>query len=151
MKNIYLIFLVCIILSCATKKNGVYVLKNESISSGWRSLDSLNWFHKVNKDQNAFIIDVIQVKKTSKSKVRNNNVVVAIIDTPLDTNHEYLKNNIWFNKHEIPSNGIDDDKNGYVDDINGWNFIGTRDNGYLVWVNFEFVRFLKILNANSNP
>ncbi|RTY70333.1 peptidase S8 [Flavobacterium sp. GSP27] len=151
MKNIYLIFLVCIILSCATKKNGVYVLKNESISSGWRSLDSLNWFHKVNKDQNAFIIDFIQVKKTSKSKVRNNNVVVAIIDTPLDTNHEYLKNNIWFNKHEIPSNGIDDDKNGYVDDINGWNFIGTRDNGYLVWVNFEFVRFLKILNANSNP
>jgi subtilisin family serine protease len=51
-------------------------------------------------------------------------VVVAIIDSGIDINHEDLKDNIWVNAGEIPNNGIDDDKNGYIDDVNGWNFIG---------------------------
>ena len=51
-------------------------------------------------------------------------VVVAIIDSGVDINHEDLKDNIWVNKGEIPGNGIDDDKNGYIDDVYGWNFIG---------------------------
>lgn len=51
-------------------------------------------------------------------------VVVAIIDSGVDINHEDLKGNIWVNKGEIPGNGIDDDNNGYIDDVYGWNFIG---------------------------
>ena len=51
-------------------------------------------------------------------------VVVAIIDSGVDIKHEDLKGNIWINKGEIPGNGIDDDKNGYIDDVYGWNFIG---------------------------
>ena len=54
-------------------------------------------------------------------------VVVAVIDSGVDVEHEDLKDNIWVNPGEIAGNGIDDDKNGYIDDINGWNFIGGPD------------------------
>jgi cell wall-associated protease len=54
-------------------------------------------------------------------------VIVAVIDGGVDIQHEDLKSVIWVNDDEIPGNGIDDDKNGYVDDVNGWNFIGGKD------------------------
>jgi subtilisin family serine protease len=54
-------------------------------------------------------------------------VLVAIIDSGIDIDHEDLKDVIWTNEDEIPNNGIDDDKNGYVDDIHGWNFIGGKN------------------------
>lgn len=49
------------------------------------------------------------------------NIVVAVIDTGIDYNHPDLKNNMWVNEKEIPDNGIDDDGNGYIDDVYGWN------------------------------
>jgi subtilisin family serine protease len=58
---------------------------------------------------------------------KSNTVVVAVIDSGIDTLHEDLKPILWTNPKEIPGNGIDDDKNGYVDDVHGWNFIGGRD------------------------
>ena len=54
-------------------------------------------------------------------------VIVAVIDNGVDLDHEDLKTVIWTNPKEIPGNGIDDDKNGYVDDIHGWNFRGAKD------------------------
>ncbi|MBX2962004.1 MAG: S8 family peptidase [Cyclobacteriaceae bacterium] len=54
-------------------------------------------------------------------------VVVAVIDSGVDIFHEDLKNVIWVNPGEIPDNGIDDDKNGYIDDVYGWNFIGGKE------------------------
>jgi cell wall-associated protease len=54
-------------------------------------------------------------------------VLVAVIDSGIDIEHEDLKDVIWTNEDEIPANGIDDDKNGYVDDIHGWNFIGGKN------------------------
>ncbi len=57
-------------------------------------------------------------------------VIVGIVDSGVDIEHEDLKSVIWTNKKEIPGNKIDDDKNGYVDDIYGWNFLGntTKEN-----------------------
>lgn len=54
-------------------------------------------------------------------------VIVAVIDSGVDVNHEDLDGKIWINKNEIPNNGIDDDGNGYIDDVMGWNFIGGSD------------------------
>lgn len=54
-------------------------------------------------------------------------VIVAVIDSGVDVFHEDLKDVVWINEGEIPDNGIDDDKNGYVDDVYGWNFIGGKE------------------------
>ena len=54
-------------------------------------------------------------------------VVVAVIDSGVDTLQPDLKPILWHNPGEIPGNGIDDDKNGYIDDVYGWNFIGGKD------------------------
>ncbi len=51
--------------------------------------------------------------------------IVAVVDTGIDYNHPDIAGNIWININEIPGNGIDDDHNGYVDDVRGWDFIGS--------------------------
>ena len=67
-------------------------------------------------------------------------VIVAVVDSGIDIEHEDLKNVMWVNPKEIPGNGIDDDKNGYVDDIHGWNFLGD-----IVKENMEYVRIVRKL------
>ncbi|WP_299062993.1 S8 family peptidase [uncultured Polaribacter sp.] len=52
-------------------------------------------------------------------------IIVGVVDSGTDLTHEDLKEVAWVNEKEIVNNGIDDDKNGYVDDINGWNFLGS--------------------------
>ncbi|MDE3236353.1 MAG: S8 family peptidase [Bacteroidota bacterium] len=54
-------------------------------------------------------------------------VIVAVLDGGIDTTHEDLKDVLWRNPKEIPGNGIDDDGNGYVDDVHGWNFLGNKN------------------------
>ncbi len=51
-------------------------------------------------------------------------VIVGILDSGIDINHEDLRDNVWTNSDEIAGNGKDDDKNGYIDDVHGWNFLG---------------------------
>ncbi|MDC5818862.1 S8 family peptidase [Vibrio europaeus] len=52
-------------------------------------------------------------------------IIVAVLDSGVDIDHEDLKNKLWTNEDEIPDNGIDDDGNGYIDDVHGWNFLGN--------------------------
>jgi cell wall-associated protease len=78
-----------------------------------------------------------------KNKPELNNIVVAVIDTQLDIQHEDLRDQVWTNPKEISNNDIDDDHNGHVDDINGWNYIGAKNGDYLVWGNFEYVRLVR--------
>jgi subtilisin family serine protease len=56
------------------------------------------------------------------------NIVVAVSDTGVDMNHPDLRNNIWTNPGEIPDNGVDDDHNGFVDDVHGWDFVKQNNN-----------------------
>ena len=81
-------------------------------------------------------------------------VVVAVIDSGVDVEHEDLKDVVWVNTDEIPDNNIDDDNNGYIDDINGWNFIGGPD-GNVDYDTYEVTRLYgkykyKFDNADVN-
>ncbi len=82
-------------------------------------------------------------EKNRKSKT----VIVAIIDSGADTAHIDLKDNLWTNPGEIPYNGIDDDKNGYVDDIHGWNFIGGSSGENVNGDSWEKTRYYGRLKA----
>lgn len=67
-------------------------------------------------------------------KPKSKTVIVAVIDSGIDIDHEDLKDNIWVNTGEISNNGKDDDANGYIDDVHGWNFLGGADNEQLEYV-----------------
>lgn len=87
-------------------------------------------------------IKAYELVKRKKAKP----VIVAVLDSGIDTTHEDLKANLWVNEDEIPNNGIDDDHNGFVDDVHGWNFLGG-DTGNINLANYEFVRIYRALNA----
>ncbi len=72
---------------------------------------------------------------------KNVNVIVGIVDSGVDIEHEDLKSIVWTNKKEIPGNNIDDDKNGYIDDIHGWNFLGN--------INKEHYEYERIINKKE--
>jgi subtilisin family serine protease len=73
-------------------------------------------------------------------KAPKQTVLVAIIDNGIDTSHVDLKANLWVNPKEIGGNKKDDDNNGYVDDVHGWNFIGGRDGEDVHFDTFEVTR-----------
>jgi subtilisin family serine protease len=74
-------------------------------------------------------------------------VIVAVIDSGVDIEHEDLKGKIWINTDEIPGNGIDDDKNGYIDDVNGWNFLGNTKGENVDQATLEKTRLLRELGV----
>ncbi|MCW3093712.1 MAG: peptidase and in kexin sedolisin [Ferruginibacter sp.] len=67
-------------------------------------------------------------------------VIVAILDDGIDTSHEDLQKVLWTNPREIPANGVDDDANGYIDDVHGWNFLGSRDGRNVLANSSEWIR-----------
>ncbi|MBK7122376.1 MAG: hypothetical protein IPH68_05900 [Chitinophagaceae bacterium] len=88
-----------------------------------------NGWHMMDKEADGYSgVSVDKAYQFLKSKnLKSNTVVVAVIDTGIDTLHEDLKSILWTNPKEIPGNGIDDDGNGYADDVHGWNFLGGKD------------------------
>ena len=92
----------------------------EAVPKNWHQLDPGTTGYNGISLQKAY--DLAKSKK-----LKSKRVIVAVIDSGIDTAHEDLKPILWINLKEKPSNGIDDDKNGYIDDVNGWNFIGGKD------------------------
>lgn len=98
----------------------------------------------------------LSVEKVYNSLLKNKSsktVVVAVIDSGIDYRHEDLKSVMWVNPGEVAGNGKDDDNNGYVDDINGWSFIGGK-NGNVNEDTYELTRELVRLSSrfgNTDP
>ncbi len=104
-----------------------------------------NWF---NLDKGSSEVQGVSTEKVYTSLLKgkkSETVIVAVIDSGVDAEHEDLKDVMWVNPGEIAGNGIDDDKNGYVDDIHGWNFIGGKDGKNVKEDNLEVARVYKKL------
>ncbi len=89
--------------------------------------DSLKGWHL--RDEQTDSLHGISINKTYEflKGRKSKQVIVAVIDSGVDTTQEDLKNVLWLNPKEIAGNGIDEDGNGYIDDIHGWNFLGGKD------------------------
>lgn len=88
-----------------------------------------NSWHMMDKEADGYSgVSVAKAYQFLKStNLKSKTVIVAVIDSGIDTLHEDLKSVLWNNPKEIPGNGKDDDNNGYVDDVHGWNFLGGKD------------------------
>ncbi|WP_245576597.1 S8 family peptidase [Flexithrix dorotheae] len=124
---------------------------NETIPNITDPGDSLksapeNWF---NLDPTADKIRGVGTERAYKELLKgkkSKKVVVAVIDSGIDIDHEDLKDVIWKNDGEVAGNGKDDDGNGYVDDVHGWNFIGGKDGENVDADTYELTREYVRLN-----
>ncbi len=105
------------------------------------------WLHKDLKTDSIFGISADKAYKELLKGKKAKPVIVAVVDAGADYKHEDLKDVVWKNKKEIAGNGKDDDKNGYVDDVFGWNFLGSAK-GSVMFDNLELARIVKA-NPNS--
>src|SRR5437868_7889632 len=107
--------------------------QTDEVPKGWHMMDKeTDGFYGVSA---AKAYDLIKAKN-----LKSNTVIVAVIDSGIDTLHEDLKPILWTNPREIPGNGIDDDKNGYIDDVHGWNFLGGKDGRNVKQDSYEAAR-----------
>ena len=86
-----------------------------------------NWFNLDASSDAVAGVGTERVYRDLLAGKQGETVIVAIIDSGVDPLHEDLRDVMWVNEDEIPDNGRDDDGNGYVDDVHGWNFIGGED------------------------
>lgn len=122
----------CLIAVCTILTLGGFSQKDD-VPKGWHMMDKTkDGFSGISIDK---AYDFVKTKK-----LKGKTVIVAVIDSGVDTLHEDLKDILWKNPKEIPGNGIDDDKNGYVDDIYGWNFLGGRDGKNVEQDSYEAAR-----------
>jgi len=113
-----------------------------------------NWFNLSPDRDSVFGVGTEKSYNELLGSKRPSTVIVAVLDCGVDYSHEDLKDVMWTNPGEIPANGIDDDKNGYIDDIHGWNFIGGKDGKNVEFDNLEMTRLyrkLKPLYETADP
>ena len=72
-------------------------------------------------------LSALEVVAENKRRKKIKQPVVAVVDTGIHAKHPCLKHSLWLNEDEIPNNGIDDDKNGFIDDMHGWNFVDNNN------------------------
>ena len=92
----------------------------------WAQKDLKGW-HLRDMQQDSFAGIILEKTYSVLKGKPFTPVIVAVIDSGIDTTHEDLKNILWRNPKEIPGNAKDDDQNGYIDDYTGWNFLGNKN------------------------
>ncbi len=102
-----------------------------------------DWFNEDYEESGIMGVSIDRVYSEFDHQPRQE-IIVAVIDSGFDIEHEDLKDNIWINSDEVPNNGIDDDENGYIDDVYGWNFLGGL-NGNVVETTYETTRIYRSL------
>jgi subtilisin family serine protease len=134
------------------RKSKIYFMKNlivasslliSSVMLGQKTAPT-NWMLLDPKADHIYGTGIEEAYKTLKDK-KAKTVIVAVIDGGTDIAHEDLKDVLWVNEKEIPGNNIDDDKNGYTDDINGWSFLGGK-NGDINYEATELARMYHRMN-----
>lgn len=102
--------------------------------------DLMTWYHKDFATSKVYGVNTENAYKFLESKgLKPKTIVVGVLDSGVQVDHPGLVKNIWSNPNEVPNNGKDDDGNGYIDDIHGWNFIGGK-NGDIDIDNMEVTR-----------
>ncbi|MCS3529672.1 S8 family serine peptidase [Chryseobacterium sp. JUb7] len=102
--------------------------------------DLMTWYHKDFSTSKVYGVNTENAYKYLESKgLKPTTVVVGVLDSGVQVDHPGLVKNIWTNPNEVPGNGKDDDGNGYIDDVHGWNFIGGK-NGDIDVDNMEVTR-----------
>ena len=104
------------------------------------SNEQLQGWHLRDKDKDGYIGVSLQKALQYLESKKSTTVVVAVLDGGIDTLHEDLINKLWKNPKEIPDNGIDDDHNGYIDDVYGWNFLGNAKGENILKESNEYAR-----------
>lgn len=106
-----------------------------------------NWFNLDGEKDNVNGVSTERTYEELLKGKKSTTIIVGVLDSGVDYMHEDLKDIMWTNSKEIAGNGIDDDKNGYIDDIHGWNFIGNKDGTNVAKDNLELTRVYKTLKA----
>lgn len=115
--------------------------------SAQNTVVSENWFNLGNVNTGVQSgVDVEQAYDNLLKGKKGKTVIVAVIDSGVNIEHEDLKDIIWTNTDEIAGNGRDDDKNGYVDDVHGWSFLGNKNGENVKYETLELVRIFKNLD-----
>src|SRR5690349_4894816 len=110
------------------------------MAQGTNKKETPKGWHLMDKDKDGYYgISLQKAYELMKGK-KSTTIIVAVIDSGVDTLHEDLKDVLWHNSKEIPGNGIDDDGNGYVDDVYGWNFLGGKDGKNVTQDSYEGAR-----------
>jgi len=104
-----------------------------------------NWQNLDLKTDTTFGISTEKAYKELLKGKKSTRVIVAVNDGGVEAQHEDLKRIMWVNKKEVAGNGKDDDKNGYVDDINGWNFIGGPKES----INYETLELTRLVRRDQ--
>lgn len=115
----------------------------DQISTEIKKETQHDWYNKSPIDDQIYGAEIDKAYELLLKNKKSTLVIVAVIDGGVDVNHEDLKDNIWMNEDEIPDNGIDDDNNGYIDDVHGWNFLGNAKGENIAHENLEITRIYK--------
>jgi subtilisin family serine protease len=132
--------------SAATDEQTPAVADSASALDASAGAAAQDWFHRDTEGGTPGMSTDRAYRTLLADRSPRDTVVVAIIDSGVDIAHEDLQPVVWTNEDEVPGNGVDDDDNGYVDDVHGWNFIGGPDGENVQYDTYEVTRLYRALS-----